>query len=119
MSPWEKLLERPPSGGHFVQLYEADEAALTKNVGLYVWEGLRRGDAVLLIVTPKHWDLFSRQLSHLGADTQSLLTAKQLVVFDAQETLARFMVKGQPDWRRFEGVISDAMRQAKPAQADG
>lgn len=33
MSPWEKLLERPHSRGHVVQLYEqADELSLAANV---------------------------------------------------------------------------------------
>jgi hypothetical protein len=45
MSPWEKLLERPHSRGHLVQLYQAGEAALAKNVAHYLWEGLRRGTA--------------------------------------------------------------------------
>jgi hypothetical protein len=39
MTPWEKLLEQPHSRGHFVELYEADEGALTTNVGFYLWEG--------------------------------------------------------------------------------
>jgi hypothetical protein len=117
MSPWEKLLERPHSRGHFVQIYEADEAALAHNVGLYAWEGLRRGDGVLMIATPEHWDLFSRQLSRLGADLQSLLKSEQLVLFDAQNTLSRFMIGGLPDWNLFEGVVAAAMRQVRPAHA--
>jgi hypothetical protein len=115
MSPWEKLLELPHSGGHFVQMYEADEAALAHNVGLYVWEGLRRGDGVLMIATPEHWALFARQLSRLGADPQSLLKSQQLVLFDAQNTLTRIMAGGQPEWNLFEGVVTAAMRQVKPA----
>ncbi len=116
MSPWEKLLERPHSGGHFVQLYEADEAALTKNVGMYVWEGLRRGEGALLIASAEHLTLFSRQLDRLGSDTQSLRQSGQLVFFDAEATLARFMVAGLPDWRLFEGAVSAAMKQVKPME---
>lgn len=114
MSPWEKLLEYPHSRGHFVQMYESDEVALAHNVGLYVWEGLRRGDGVLVIATPEHWDLFSRRLACLGADLQQLLKSEQLVLFDAENTLARFMVGGQPDWNLFEGVVAAAMRQVRP-----
>jgi hypothetical protein len=115
MSPWEKLLERPNARGHFVQLYDADELALANNVARYAWEGLRRGDGVLIIATREHWDLFSRQLTGLGADSQSLLDSSQLVLLDAQNTLARFMAAGQPDWRLFEGILSAAMQQVKPA----
>lgn len=114
MSPWEKLLERPHSRGHFVQLYEADEGALAKNVGLYLWEGLRRGEGVLIVVTPEHKELFSHQLSQLGADLPALLASEQLIILDAQQTMAEFMVDGQPDWTRFEKTIRNAMRQVRP-----
>ena len=75
MSPWEKLLERPHPRGHFVQLYEADDVALTKNVGLYLWEGLRQGEGVLVIATPEHQELFSGHLDHLGANLPAVLLA--------------------------------------------
>jgi hypothetical protein len=116
VSPWEKLLERPHSGGHFVQLYEADEAALASNVGLYLWEGLRRGDGVLIVVTPEHQDLFSRQLDRLGADLPRLLYSQQLIFLDAQQTMSEFMVEGQPDWPRFEKTIRAAMRLVRPGE---
>jgi MEDS: MEthanogen/methylotroph, DcmR Sensory domain len=115
MSPWEKLLERPHSRGHFVQVYEADEVALTKNVGHYLWEGLRRGEGALVIVTPEHQELFSRHLDHLGANLPALLGSRQLIFWDAQQTLAQFMEAGQPDWQRFESVIRAAMRQIRPS----
>jgi hypothetical protein len=115
MSPWEKLLERPHAGGHFVQLYEADDSGLVTNVGHYLWEGLKRGEGVLAIVEPFHRTLLLRCLDRLGADLGTLLGAHQLVFWDAQETLARFMVAGQPDWRLFENTICAAMRQVRPA----
>src|ERR1700730_8257914 len=98
MSPWEKLLERPHSREHFVQLYEADEAALTKNVGQYLWEGLRRGEGVLVIAMPEHRDLFTKYLAVCGANVSGLIASKQLVVLDARQTLTQFMIDGQPDW---------------------
>lgn len=116
MSPWEKVLERPPAGGHFVQLYEADEAALTKNVGHYIWEGLRRGEGVLVIVTLEHRDLFLEHLTRLGANVSELLSNGQLVVCDARHTLAQFMIDGQPDWERFEKVIRGAIRAVRPQE---
>jgi hypothetical protein len=120
MSPWERLLDRPHSRGHFVQLYEADEMALTKNVGRYLWEGLRRGEGVLVIVTPEHRELFCGHLDHLGADLSTLLGSRQLVFWDAHTTLSQFMIGGQPDWQSFEQVIRAAMRQVSPREgADG
>jgi hypothetical protein len=116
VSPWQKLLERPHSRSHFVQLYEADEVALAKNVGFYLWEGLRRGEGVLVIVTPEHRDLFSGYLAHLGADVPTLLATRQLAFFDAHHTLTQFMTGGQPDWLAFEGAIRAAMRQTHPRE---
>ena len=120
MSPWEKLLERPHPRGHFVQLYEADEVALAKNVGLYLWEGIRHGEGVLVIATPEHQELLSGHLDHLGANLSTLHGSQQLVFCDAQDTLNQFMIGGQPDWQHFENVIRAAMRQARPMRgADG
>jgi hypothetical protein len=119
MSPWEKLLQQPHPRGHFVQLYEADEGALTENVGRYLWQGILRGDGILVIATPEHRTLFCEHLDRLGADLPSLLDDRRLILWDAQETLAEFMVDGQPDWRRFERVMRVAMRQVRPATDEG
>jgi hypothetical protein len=102
-----------------VQLFEADEGALARNVGKYLWEGLRRGDGVLIVVTPEHQDLFSRHLDQLGAHLPTLLTSRQLVLVDAQQTLAQFMVGGQPDWLRFEKAIRATMRLVRPCERAG
>jgi hypothetical protein len=115
MSAWEKLLERPHSQGHFVQLYEADETALSRNVGHYLWEGLRRGEGVLVIATPEHRELFSGHLSSLGADIPALTGSSQLLFLDAQDTLSLFMRGGQPDWLPFEHAVRAAMRRVHPS----
>jgi len=115
LSPWEKLLERPHAGGHFVQLYEADEVALTKNVGRYLGEGLRRGEGVLVIATPEHLKLFSAHLELQGFDVALAISNRQLILQDAQQTLAQFMTDGQPVWERFESIVRAAMRQVRPA----
>jgi KaiC/GvpD/RAD55 family RecA-like ATPase len=115
MSPWGRLLEKPHPGDHFVQLYDAGETGLADNVGHYLWEGLKRGEGVLLVVTPEHQTLLSRFLDHVGADLATLLDSRQLVFWDARRTLSRFMVDGQPDWRLFEKAIRAAVREVRPA----
>lgn len=116
MSPWEKLLEHPRSRGHFVQLYEMGDAALTRNVGHYLWQGLRQGDGVLVIATPEHRELFCRHLSTKGADLDALSASHRWVCQDAQDTLTQFMVGGQPDWELFASVVRGALRQVSPAK---
>jgi hypothetical protein len=71
---------------------------------------------VVLIVTPEHLELFSRQLTLLGGDLPSMLESGQLVFLDAEATLARFMISGQPDRRLFDGAVSAAMKQVKPLE---
>lgn len=99
-----------------MQLYEADETALTRNVGEYLWAGLRRGEGVLLIATSEHRQMFSRHLASLGAELPNLLSSRQFVLWDAHETLAEFMVSGQPDWQLFERTMRAAMRQVRPRE---
>jgi MEDS: MEthanogen/methylotroph, DcmR Sensory domain len=113
MSPWDKVLETPDPQGHLVQLYQADERALTRNVSHYLWEGYKRGDGLLVIAGAEHRDAFRRQLEVLGADTDAAIRDGSLAFFDAQETLARFMINGQPDWDRFESVVRSAMGQVR------
>lgn len=115
MSPWGKLLEKPHSRDHFVQLYDGDEASLSENVSRYLWEGLRRGEGALLVASREHQMLFSRCLHRFGADLATLLETRQLVCWDAQQTLSRFMSDGQPAWRLFEKVICAAIRKVRPA----
>jgi hypothetical protein len=114
VSPWERLLDQPHPGGHFVQLYKTDESELVKNVGRYLWEGLRRGDGVLVVATPAHEQLFLRKLQLVGADTRAWIESKQLIFLDAEETLRQFLVDHQPDWLGFERVVGSAIRQVQP-----
>jgi len=113
MSPWKKLLERPESRSHLVQLYQADEQALATNVGKYLWEGYKNGDGLLVITSPQNRDAFRAELEKLGADLKTIVQAGQLVFFDAQETLSRFMIDGQPDWALFQDVVGSAMRKVR------
>ena len=79
---------------HFVQLYE-DSAALAEAVADYVGEGLRNGEAVVIIATPAHRAAFLGNIS----------PTEGLRVLDAEETLAQIMANGMPNWRAFREVI--------------
>jgi MEDS: MEthanogen/methylotroph, DcmR Sensory domain len=114
MSPWEKLLESPHSRGHFVQLYRAGESSLTENVSRYLWEGLRQGDGALIIADKDHFRAFSSRVEQLGIDIAKAIREQQVVFLDAQETLAKFMVRTEPDWNRFERTIRLAAKEVQP-----
>ena len=119
LSPWFKLIERSHPGSHFVQMYEADESALTENVCHYLWEGLRRGQGCLVIATAEHQQLFREHLKRLGADLPVFMDRRQLVFLDAKETLAQFTRSGQPEWRQFEKVVRGSMREVLPNDIEG
>lgn len=120
MSPWERLLEKPHPGEHYVQLYDADENALCRNVGQYIGKGLRRGDGALIVATSGHRELFCAELEKRGVDLAESVDRKQLLFLDALETLAKFMSGGQPDWERFDAVIRAAIKEVQPVnKAEG
>ena len=108
-------LERTECQGHIVQLYEADGPALNHNVGRYLWEGLNAGEGLLVIATQEHTEAFADELERLGVDPLAAVQETRLRFLDAQETLDRFMVDGQPDWARFEQTVNAALGALRTA----
>jgi hypothetical protein len=117
-SPWEKLLQRPDSHGHLVQIYQSGDPALAENVGRYLSAGMERDDGLLVIATAENRQAIQRELERLGLEVEPAVRAHQLVFLDAHETLSRFMRAGQPNWTLFEDVVGDAMSQVHPAGDD-
>lgn len=111
--PWDHVLEETAPHRHLVQLYDTDEQALVSNVGLYLAEGLKRGEPALVIAGAEHRTAFVRELERLGADVEPAMRNGRLALIDAAETLADFMVDGQPDWARFEATIGVAIRSVR------
>ena len=114
MSSSTNFLENPHPRGHLVQLYEGDEQRLTRNVCNYLWEGLKRGEGLVVISTPEHRDEFMRQLQVWG-DPDEAVQAGRLILLDAQQTLDRFVVEGQPNWERFQSTMLPVLRQLRAA----
>src|SRR5579859_7764736 len=96
---------------HLVQFYKADERLLTVNVCRFIREGLTAGNPAVVISTPEHSATFTRHLRGSGVDTEAVLQGGRLLLLDAQATLARFIVRGQPDWGRFEDVVTPLVRE--------
>lgn len=92
------------SSEHFVQLYQ-DSAPLADAVAEYLAEGLRKGEAAVIIATPQHREAF---VSRIGA-----FNADQLKVLDAEQTLATFMVNGVPNWQAFRATIGGLIAELR------
>jgi MEDS: MEthanogen/methylotroph, DcmR Sensory domain len=71
--------------------------------------GLQRGEGVLVVATALHRRVMSRRVEGLGLDVQTFQRSGQLLIWDAEETLAAFMVNGVPDRGRFRAVIGQAL----------
>jgi PAS domain S-box-containing protein len=95
---------------HAVRFYDHD-GPLLDEVAEFLDSSLRAGGLALAIATPGHQAELRRRLSGFGGragDTNTWFTG-ELIVWDAQATLRRFMVAGRPDRARFEAVIGEAL----------
>jgi MEDS: MEthanogen/methylotroph, DcmR Sensory domain len=107
-------VRRPSPCDHLIQAY-SDDGFLAKVVAQYVGTGLEFGEAAVMIATHPHATLFSDRLTAMDMDVPGTLAAGQLLFLDAQQTLARFMVDGQPDRNRFLAVVATALDYVRSA----
>jgi hypothetical protein len=112
MTSCAQLLDQVDPEAHFVQLYGTDDRLLTRNVARFMAEGLRRGDGLLTIASPEHGGSVARRLRQEGGYSKAVLEGR-LVFLDAQTTLDRLLVDGQPDPALFESVIGDAIKEVQ------
>ncbi len=114
-APWYDVLATPSAGQHIAQLYTQREF-LARAVGRWVGDGLRQGEGVIVIATPLHWRATVRELDARHLRVEIFQRRGQLIVRDAEETLAALMVDGRPDRDRFRTVIGGTIDEA---QANG
>ena len=95
-------------GHHVVSLYEEDEA-LVRSVVAFLLPAGAVEDPMVIVATPAHRAALLAALAAAGTCPEALSRAGRLVVLDAGETLARFMVHGRPDPERFAAVIGGVL----------
>jgi hypothetical protein len=110
---WDQLLANAAPERHLVQLYQADERLLTRNVSRYLSEGLKHGDGLVVVATAKHIADVGDELKALGSEVEAAKQEGGLFLGDAHEMLASLMVDGQPDWDRFESTVGVAVREIR------
>jgi PAS domain S-box-containing protein len=96
---------------HLVQLYEGD-AFLLDELTRFVGVGLGAGEAVVVVATEGHVGALIGNLEARGIDTAVARERERLIVLDARETLAAFMVDGVLDERRFRDVVGKLIARA-------
>jgi hypothetical protein len=108
---WESVLAAPAPRQHIAQLY-TEPGFLARAVGRFAGEGLRRGEAVVLVVTPSHWQTIARGLEDERFALDDFQHRGQLTVLDAAECVAQLLVNGMPDRARFRTLIGGTIEAA-------
>ena len=85
---------------HAVKFYGSQES-LCRLVAEFLAEGLITQQPALIIATPEHRTGVVNELRTRHFDIDGLVKSGDLVVLDAAELLASFMVDGMPDEHRF------------------
>jgi PAS domain S-box-containing protein len=104
----------PGLNGHSVHFYE-DESFLLEGLGRFIGAALSGGDSAVVIVTKAHGKELQDRLGKNGLNLAVPASEGRFLMLDAAETLARFMVDGLPDSRRFHELIGGHISQLKQA----
>ena len=102
--PLDDLLVSPAPTNHLVQFYGAPDQ-LAANVVVYLTQGIRNGERLVLIATSAHRDRFVQGLVAGGTDVAALVRDGGLLMFDAEETLAKLMAGDEIDEAAFDRVV--------------
>ena len=101
-------LDHVPASRHLVHFY-SDDDALGRAIARFAQHGIRRREAVALIVTPAH----RRALApHLLTGDLDVPGDGSLIVLDAPTTLAGILRAGRPDRDAFAAMIEDVVHRA-------
>jgi signal transduction histidine kinase/ActR/RegA family two-component response regulator len=95
-----------------VQFYERD-ASLVRSVADFIGDGLRSGDAGIVIATSAHREGLEAEWRSRGVDVDRARDRGQYVALDADEILSSFASDGWPDARRFASTVGRTIAAAK------
>ena len=104
--------------GHFhaVRFYE-DDRSLCRIVSGFIGEGLALSQPALIIATHPHLTSIVANLTAAAVDVEALQQQGDLLLLDARQTLATFMVNGQPDADFFRASASSALEKVGRGRA--
>jgi hypothetical protein len=68
---------------------------------------------VVIIATPSHRAAFVRRLEGNGVAAEEAVQRGQLLLLDADETLARFAPGGMPEWQSFHALIGGVIAKLR------
>lgn len=97
------------AGSHLV-MFPGTEEALVDEVARYLLTGFEASEAGLLCATQAHAEKILARLAQQGADVDGLLASGQLVLLDAEQTVAEFMRNGRPDAALYRSTVGDKVQ---------
>ena len=102
---------------HAVRFYESRQS-LAGMVGQFLGEGFVAGLPAVVIATPAHLESIKGVLTARYFDVGRLEAAGDLIMVDAEATLAQFMVDGMPDASRFRNAVTPLIERACRGRKD-
>lgn len=96
---------------HIAHFYDHDESFLNTLAG-FIAEGMEKGEATIVIATPKHLVALEDRLANCGLDLASALLEDRYIALDAETTVASFMRNGWPDDQLFEELVNKLIKRA-------
>jgi hypothetical protein len=97
---------------HMVQFY-TEESQFVVTLGRFVEDGLRNGEAVVVIATASHVSSLEARLVAQGIDVDAFRADGAYTALDAASTLSAFMRDGWPDEELFHSVIEGVLAEAR------
>jgi hypothetical protein len=113
-----ETLTNPQPRGHIVYLY-TNESQVVEAVRLFASAGVRKGEAVLLVMTEGHRQLVIEQLEQEGLPLEELESSGRFLCIDAQGLLASFLFDGVIDEYRFKNTVGGMIEAAKKSSRNG
>jgi signal transduction histidine kinase/ActR/RegA family two-component response regulator len=104
----EKVVTR--AGRHSVQFYESD-SFLLDSVTSFLHEGIRSGDACIVIASQPHREKLAARLLGHGLDVVNDGLGEQYYSFDAQETLSQMLIGDAIQPALFTSIVGDIVKQ--------
>jgi hypothetical protein len=102
---------------HAVGFYQND-ASLCRMVADFLEEGFREGSPAIIVAAAAHRDAIFAQFRADRVDVNQLTTSGDLLLLDADVTLALFMRDGMPDAAAFDGTFAPIIAQMSRGRKD-
>jgi hypothetical protein len=113
----KEILSNPDRCGHIIYTY-TEEPQVIHAIALFSSAGLRKGEAVVLVMAEAHCEPVHDELRANGFDVEALIASGQLVCEVAENLLASFMFDGVIDELLFRAKIRGAIARTKAAGAE-